>query len=125
VHLLETGNKITPEVGKKRRAEHMDRLDTLQITVNTRVEIIRIESGGTVIRSSNGTERLVVADNVIIAGNPVADTVLSDQLAEAGFNVKAIGDCTGLGLIAGATRDATEAIAALFSDDEAATQALP
>ncbi|HEY6130758.1 MAG TPA: FAD-dependent oxidoreductase, partial [Halioglobus sp.] len=46
VHLLESGNKIAPEVGKKRRAEHMDRLDSLHITLNTRVEIVRIESGG-------------------------------------------------------------------------------
>ena len=124
VHLLETGTKITPEVGKKRRAEHMDRLDALQITVNTRVEVIRIESGGTVIRSRNGTERLITADSVIIAGNPVAEHSLSDQLTEAGFKVKAIGDCTGLGLIAGATRDATEAIDTLLSDDRVVPQVI-
>jgi len=116
VHLLESGTKIIPEVGKKRRAEHMDRLDTLHITLNTRVEIVRIETGGAVIRSSNGTERLITGDNIIIAGNPTAETALSDQLVESGFKVKAIGDCTGLGLIAGATRDAAEAVANLFDD---------
>lgn len=116
VHLLEPGNKIAPEVGKKRRAEHMDRLDRLHITLNTRVEIVGIESGAVMIRSSNGTQRRIPADTVIIAGHPTAATGLADELAAAGFTVKAIGDCTGLGLIAGATRDAAEAVAGLFSE---------
>jgi 2,4-dienoyl-CoA reductase (NADPH2) len=117
VHLLETASKIAPEVGKKRRAEHMDRLDRLHVTLNTRVEVVRIESGAVLIRSSNGTERQIAADHVIIAGHPTAATDLADQLATAGFRVKAIGDCTGLGLIAGATRDALEAVAGLFNED--------
>ena len=116
VHLLEPGNKIAPEVGKKRRAEHMDRLDSLHITLNTRVEILRIERDGVQIRSVNGTQRLVGADNVIIAGNPEPDTALADQLAGMGFRVEAVGDCTGLGLIAGATRGATEAVARLTAE---------
>lgn len=117
VHVLESASKIAPEVGKKRRAEHMDRLDRLHVTLNTRVEVLRIDSGAVLIRSSNGTERQIAADNVIIAGHPNAATDLADQLVAAGFRVKAIGDCTGLGLIAGATRDALEAVAGLFSTD--------
>jgi 2,4-dienoyl-CoA reductase (NADPH2) len=120
VHLLESNNKIMPEVGKKRRAEHMDRLDKLHITLNTRVEVVRIEPNGTVIRASNGLEKLILADNVIIAGAPVAETALADQLEQAEFKVTAIGDCTGLGLIAGATRDALEAVANLFTSDRMA-----
>lgn len=119
VHLLESGKKIAPEVGKKRRAEHMDRLDRLRITLNTRVDIQRIESSAVVIRSSYGTERRIPADTVIIAGHPTAATELVHQLAAAGMNVKAIGDCTGLGLIAGATRDAAEAVAGLFGEKNA------
>lgn len=113
VHLLEPGSKIAPEVGKKRRAEHMDRLDALRVTVNTRVEIVRIETGGVLIRSHT-TERLIPSDSVIIAGAPVADTTLLDQLATTRLPVQGIGDCTGLGLIAGATRDAADAITRLF-----------
>jgi len=118
VHLLEPGNKIAPEVGKKRRAEHMDRLDRLQITLNTRVDILRIERRGVLIRSAGGTERLINADTVIIAGNPEADTDLADQLVATGLRVEAIGDCTGLGLIAGATRSAAEAVARLCGEEE-------
>ena len=116
VHVLEPGNKVAPEVGKKRRAEHMDRLDALKVTLNTRVHILRIEPGAVLIQSSNGTERRIAADSVILAGHPAAATGLADELRGAGFQVKAIGDCTGLGLIAGATRDAMEAVADLFRD---------
>ncbi|MEZ5571584.1 MAG: NAD(P)/FAD-dependent oxidoreductase [Halioglobus sp.] len=114
VHLLESGRKIAPEVGKKRRAEHMDRLDKLQVTLNTRVDIVGIESGGVLIRSGNATQRLIKADSVVLTGNPTADTSLVEQLVDAGFNAVGIGDCTGLGLIAGATRDATDAVAKLL-----------
>jgi 2,4-dienoyl-CoA reductase (NADPH2) len=116
VHLLESGARIAPEVGKKRRAEHMDRLDALQVTLNTRVKILRIESGSVVIQSANGTERKIPADHIIIAGEPRADTSLAERLADAGFAVEAIGDCTGPGLIAGATRSAAEAVARVTAD---------
>jgi len=118
VHLLDTRNKIAPEVGKKRRAEHMDRLDALGVTLNTRVDIELIERAGVLIRSCNGTQRLITANSVIIAGDPIADTTLVDQLAAAGLHVQGIGDCTGLGLIAGATRDAADAVASLLGEDQ-------
>lgn len=117
VHLLESGNKIAPEVGKKRRSEHMDRLDTLHVTLNTRVAIDRITREGVLIRSSNGTEKVILANSVIIAGHPTAATTLADRITEAGLRVQIIGDCRGLGLIAGATRDATAAVAKLCSDN--------
>ncbi len=113
VHLLESGNKIAPEVGKKRRAEHMDRLDALKVTVNTRVLIQSIDSRGVNIQSGNGTQKLILADTVIVAGKPTANAALHSALQAAGTPCTAIGDCTGLGLIAGATRDAADAIAAL------------
>jgi len=113
VHLLDSGTKIAPEVGKKRRAEHMDRLDRLQVTVNTRIEIERIKSSGIVILSSKGARRELSTDTIVLAGTPVPDTTLCEAIRSAGFRVRAIGDCRGVGLIAGATQDAAEAIAGL------------
>ncbi len=112
VHLLSDGNRIAPEVGKKRRHEHMDRLDLLRVTVNTAVEIAAIEPAGVRIRSAAG-ERLVRADSVIVAGEPGAERSLADALTAAALPVRTIGDCNGLGLIAGATREAAEAVAAI------------
>ncbi len=116
VHLLESGGKIIPEVGKKRRNEHMDRLDQLRVTVNTRVQILRIEKRAVVI-SANGVERRVTADSIIVAGYPEADPGLANEIEARGVSARTIGDCTGLGLIAGATRSAAEAIAALGAGD--------
>ncbi len=113
VHLLDSGTRIAPEVGKKRRAEHMDRLDRLRVTVNTRVDIERISSSGVVVISSNGTRRELFTDSVLVAGQPMPDTTLYEALRSAGCRVKAIGDCCGVGLIAGATRDAAEAVIGL------------
>ncbi len=115
VHLLDRGKKIAPEVGKKRRNEHMDRLDQLRITVNTAVEILRIEKDSVII-SVGGVERAVCGDSIIVAGDPVADTSLAQALEAEGMSVHSIGDSTGLGLIAKATRTAAEAVAALSAD---------
>ena len=102
VHLLETAKKIAPEVGKKRRQEHMNRLDQLKITINTSVTILRIETKAVII-AAGGLERTINGDTIIVAGRVAANTALTDSLKEAGLPVQAIGDCTGLGLIAKAT----------------------
>ncbi len=112
VHLLDSGSKIAPEVGKKRRHEHMDRLDRLRVTVNTAVEIVRIEQRAVVI-ASDSLQRRISGDTIIVAGHPVADNRLAEDLAAAGLRVQAIGDCAGQALIARATRSAAEAVAGL------------
>ena len=109
VHLLETAKKIAPEVGKKRRQEHMNRLDQLKITINTSVTILRIETKAVII-AAGGLERTINGDTIIVAGRVAANTALTDSLKEAGLPVQAIGDCTGLGLIAKATHTAAEAV---------------
>lgn len=110
VHVLDSAKKIIPEVGKKRRNEHMDRLDQLRVSVNTAVEIIRIERQAVII-TVGGTERSIKGDTIVVAGRPVPDVSLADALTAAGLRVLPVGDCTGLGLIARATRSAAEAIA--------------
>ncbi len=130
VHVLESGRKIAPEVGNKRRKEHMDRFDKLKITLNSSVDIVRIEKSAVVIEVNGATaingaaalnddiaindaERRIHGDSIIVAGNVVANTVLADELENAGMVTYAIGDCTGLGLIAKAVRTAAEAVSQL------------
>lgn len=112
VHVLDSATKITPEVGKKRRHEHMGRLDALRITLNTAVSIKRIERSAVVIETA-GREKAVPCDNVIVAGEVRASLELSRELSSAGLPVTTVGDATGLGLIVKATRTAAEAVAAL------------
>ncbi len=112
VQVLTSARKIIPEVGKKRRHEHMDRLDGLRVVLNTAVDIVRVSASGVVI-AVNASEREIRADNVIIAGDAERDTTLAEALTSAGFSVRAIGDCNGPGLIAGATASAARAVEAI------------
>jgi len=113
VAILAQDEEIAVEVGPKRRAEHMDRLDRLGIPVNTAVEIERIAREGLLIRREAAAPKLVPADTVILAGTLEADTTLYDALRQRVPEAHAIGDCTGLGLLRGATQDATRVACSL------------
>ena len=99
VSVLEPGPEIAPEVGPKRRAEHLDRLDRIGVPVNVGVSIARIDRDAVVLARPTGNETRIVADSVILAGALLPDTGLSDALADRVAEVYAVGDCTGLGLI--------------------------
>jgi 2,4-dienoyl-CoA reductase (NADPH2) len=113
VGVLALGDQIAPEVGMKRRDEHMMRLDRAKVPVNTSVAVDRIVAEGVVIRRANGDEHLAPADSVILAGELEADTRLFDAIRVHRPDVSAIGDCTGLGLIRKATLEAAEFACAL------------
>lgn len=59
---------------------------------------------------SNGGAQSVPADHVIVAKGAEGDLRLADELTAAGFAVRAIGDCTGVGYIDGAIRGAYDAV---------------
>ncbi|WP_445168455.1 oxidoreductase [Mycolicibacterium sp. Dal123E01] len=111
VTVLETGRTIAPQVGLKRRTEHMDRLDRLAVPVHVRAEVHRITDDGVAFTPYGGTPRELAADSVIIAGQPEADTALFDAITDRlpGAKVHAVGDCIGLGLIRKATEDGARA----------------
>jgi 2,4-dienoyl-CoA reductase (NADPH2) len=113
VSVLESGEQIAPEVGPKRRGEHMDRLDRAGVPVNTGVRIERIEAGGVVLGLASGGERLVPADSVVLAGSLEPDTTLYDALESRVAERYAVGDCTGLGLIHKASLEGARAACAL------------
>ena len=113
VAVLETGDGIAPEVGPKRRAEQMERLDRCGVSVNTGVEIERIAREGVVLRRARGAPALVAADSVILAGSLEPDTSLFDALRGRVPELHAVGDCTGLGLIRKATEEAARVACAL------------
>lgn len=106
VTLLESGEEVAPEVGMKRRSEHMDSLDSLGVAVHTGAQVQEIAAGGLRFRPEQGDARWLEADSVLLAGRVEADTSLHDALAAGGTPVHALGDCTGLGLIAKAVSDA-------------------
>jgi len=113
VTLVDAGDRLAPEVGAKRRTEHMDALDRLGVPVNTGVACERITSEGVFVRPEGGDAHLLRADTVVLAGDVEPDTTLYDALAGEFPEVHAVGDCTGLGLIRKATEDATRVACAL------------
>jgi 2,4-dienoyl-CoA reductase (NADPH2) len=113
VSVLETGEQIAPEIGMKRRDEHMMSLDRAKVAVNVGVRIDRIEPDGVVLLLESGGAHVIRADNVILAGEVEPDTTLFDQLQDQVPDVYAIGDCTGLGLIRKATLEAAQVANAL------------
>ncbi|WP_090606972.1 FAD-dependent oxidoreductase [Mycobacterium lentiflavum] len=115
VSILESGKDIAPEVGNKRKTEHMDRLDRFGVTVHIRAAVHRITTQGVVFTPVAGTTRELAADSVVIAGSVEPDTALFDSVTAAlpGADVHAAGDCTGLGLIRKATEEGARAACAI------------
>jgi 2,4-dienoyl-CoA reductase (NADPH2) len=115
VSILEAGRQIAPEVGNKRRTEHMDRLDRLGVTVHVRSAVERITEDAVLFTPAGGRLRPLPADTVVVAGAPEPDTAMFDALVSAmpDTEVHAAGDCTGLGLIRKATEDGARAACAI------------
>lgn len=115
VTVLEAGKDIAPEIGWKRKTEHMLRLDRLGVTVHVRAAVNRIVPRGVELVPYGGSPRLLGADSVILAGAPEPDLTLYDAVRNLlpDVPVEAIGDATGLGLIQKATADAARVVAAL------------
>ncbi|WP_077101407.1 MULTISPECIES: NAD(P)/FAD-dependent oxidoreductase [Mycobacterium] len=115
VSILEPGKDIAPEVGNKRKTEHMDRLDRLGVTVHVRAAVDRITARDVVFTPAGGAPRELPADSVVVAGTVQPDTRLFDSLVAAlpGSEVHAAGDCTGLGLIRKATEEGARAACAI------------
>jgi 2,4-dienoyl-CoA reductase (NADPH2) len=115
VSIVESDTTIAPEVGWKRRTEHMHRLDRLGVTVHVSATVERILPDGLWFEPAGATSRHLRADSVVLAGALEPDLALYDELVARmpGVAVTAIGDCTGLGLIRKATEDAARVAAGL------------
>lgn len=106
VQIMDTARRVAPEIGPKRLAEHMDRLDRLGVTVNTETSVVAIGTGYVAYRTALGVERQLAVDSVILAGEPTAAESLLEQLQGIAPEIYPVGDCTGLGLIRKATKEA-------------------
>jgi 2,4-dienoyl-CoA reductase (NADPH2) len=101
VAVLETGDTVAPEIGWKRRSEHLLRLDRLGVTLHTEVTVDEVVAGGLVFTPAEGHRRTQPADTVVLTGTVAPDPSLHDQVVAElpGLDVIAVGDCAGPGLI--------------------------
>lgn len=89
-----------------RRWRVLDTLDKLDVTLLPGAREIVIGDHEVSYRNPHDQIRSVAADHVIIAKGARGDLTLADQLRNAGLVVHSIGDCNGVGYIAGALEDA-------------------
>jgi len=109
--VFETGDTVAPEIGWKRKGEHLLRLDRLAVTIHTEVVLDEIVPEGLAFTPVDGARRVFAADSVVLAGTLEPDLALHDALVDRlpGADVVAVGDCTGLGLIQKAVEDGARA----------------
>jgi 2,4-dienoyl-CoA reductase (NADPH2) len=111
VYLLTNEDRLLPEVGRKRRAEHMDKLDQNKVRVITNIDIQRLARKQVEYSPQGSAERFALdVDSVIVAGEAAPDLSFANLLKEKGFNVYPVGDCSGYGLIVKAVREAAAAV---------------
>lgn len=99
-----------------RRLRLLDQLAQQGVALRPQVEDIRIELGVVCFKDPAGQPQTMGADHVIVARGALANQTLTHQLQREGYMVHGIGDCTGIGYIEGALRDAAR-LAAEWSLD--------
>jgi len=91
-----------------RRWRVFDELRRLGVDLHPGHTELQITASAVTAKDQNGDHIVLKADNVIVAKGARGDLALADTLEQAGLNVHAIGDCTGVGYIEGAMRSAAQ-----------------
>jgi 2,4-dienoyl-CoA reductase (NADPH2) len=111
VAVIDSPEVLAPEIGDKRRAEHIERMRELGITMHTQCDVTKITKEGVWFKPQFGDkEHMIAADTVLLAGTIDPKTELYEAckaFVPASFTV---GDVSGLGLIDKAMREANTVI---------------
>ena len=111
VAVIDAYEELAPEIGMKRRAEHIERMRNLSITMHTECDVTKITAEGVWFKPRYGdTEHMIKADTVILAGVVEAKAELYNACKELAAEVYTVGDVSGLGLIDKAIREANAVV---------------
>ncbi len=113
VVVLEESSRVGKGIPLVRRFRAVDDCRELGVAMITGCSDFRIGDNIVTYIGGTGQERTIAADTVIVATGATGDTILAERLAKAGFMVHTVGDCTGVGYIEGAMRDAALATQAI------------
>lgn len=83
------------EVGE--RTSLIEQLEKHDVTVLENTLCVEIMNKGIVVRGSDGTERELVADSVVVSAGSAVPTQERDSFENAAFDVYHVGDCDGAG----------------------------
>jgi 2,4-dienoyl-CoA reductase (NADPH2) len=104
VVLLDSGKRVAPEVGYKRRGEVKQALDDAKVTVVNEVKYEEITPSG-VVYTVKDEKKTTEYDTVVMAGDVEPNLELQKALEGKVPELYTIGDCNGLGLIRRAIHD--------------------
>ncbi len=111
VAVIDSTEVLAPEIGDKRRAEHIERMRELGITMHTQCDVTKITREGVWFKPQFGdTEHMIAADTVLLAGVVESKTELFDACKEFVPAAFTVGDVSGLGLIDKAIREANAVV---------------
>jgi 2,4-dienoyl-CoA reductase-like NADH-dependent reductase (Old Yellow Enzyme family) len=103
-----------------RRMRLLEDLVEHGVVLQQGVSDIRIDARAVSFRDGAGERQAAPADHVILAKGAHGDMRLAEILRAEGFDVRASGDCTGVGYIEGALRSAAEVVADLSNAETCA-----
>ena len=106
VSVLEETTRVGKGIPLVRRFRAVDACRDLGVALLTEARDFVIGDRCVSYTNEIGQQRTLAADTVIVAKGASGDESLADALSKAGFAVRRVGDCTGVGYIEGAMRDA-------------------
>lgn len=106
VTVLEESSRVGRGLPLVRRFRVVDECHEMGVELLTNVRDFVIGDHLVSYTNDADQQRTIAADTVIVAKGAVGDTHLADELAPLGVPIHTIGDCTGVGYIEGAMRDA-------------------
>lgn len=113
ITVLEESSRVGKGLPLVRRFRVVDECRELGVAMITGASDFRIGDHVVTYRNEGNQERSLPADTIIVAQGASGDEALGDAMKAAGFIVHLVGDCTGVGYIEGAMRDATLAAQAI------------
>ena len=105
--MLEDSSRVGRGLPLVRRFRVIDEYHELGVALLTNVADLSIGDHTVTYTNESAQQRTVGADTVIVAKGATGDDSVAGTLEGAGFTVHRVGDCTGVGYIEGAMRDAT------------------
>jgi NADPH-dependent 2,4-dienoyl-CoA reductase/sulfur reductase-like enzyme len=107
VFLIEEGRKLASELAVPRRWRVLHELREMGVDVHMETKVESIGEKEVALVSAGGDRKSVEIDSVIIATGVREDLSLCEDLRGLGYDVHLAGDCSGVGYIEGAMRDAS------------------
>ncbi|SFS09013.1 2,4-dienoyl-CoA reductase [Sphingomonas jatrophae] len=110
VTVLEEGTRVGKGLQLVRRFRVIDECRHLGVAMLTQVSDVRIGDHLVTYTNEDQQQRTIAADTVIVAKGATGDLSLAEAIERLGYPVATVGDCTGVGYIEGAMRDAALAV---------------